>query len=145
MMNFFNSKIIFTLLLSCFYGHLVLATNSGSGVSFIEPKDGAIVEETFKVKMDLTGMKLCPANTHTEDKQCGHHHILVDGAPIPEQQVITTDEKHIHLGKMQTETELKLSPGKHTLTLQFADFAHRSYGKNLSSTIHIEVKPKKTH
>lgn len=141
-MNFFNSKTIAILLLSFIYSQMSTATNSS--VSFIEPKDGAVVEETFKVKMDLKGMKLCPANTQTDDKQCGHHHILVDGASIPEQQVITTDEKHIHFGKMQTETELKLSPGKHTLTLQFADFAHRSYGKNLSSTITVEVKPKKT-
>lgn len=80
-------------------------------------------------------MKLCPANINTDDKQCGHHHILVDVTFVPEQQVIVANEKDIHFGKLQTETELKLKPGKHTLTLQFADFAHRSYGKNMSSTI----------
>ncbi|MBP6707250.1 MAG: DUF4399 domain-containing protein, partial [Achromobacter sp.] len=40
----------------------------------------------------------------------------------------------------QTETELKLAPGKHTLTMQFADGAHRSYGPDLSSTISVTVK-----
>ncbi len=143
MKKFFNPKITTSLLLFFIYSQSSFATTPS--VSFIEPKDGAVVEETFKVKMDIKGMKLCPANTQTEDKQCGHHHILVDTPAIPEQQPIANDEKHIHFGKLQTETELKLSPGKHTLTLQFADFAHRSYGKNLSSTITVEVKPKKTH
>lgn len=114
-----------------------------SSVSFIEPKDGATVEENFKVKMNLQGMKLCPANIETKETDCGHHHILIDTAAIPANQVITNDPKHLHFGKMQTETELKLSPGKHTLTLQFADFAHRSYGEKMSATIHVEVKAKK--
>ena len=51
-----------------------------------------------------------------------------------------TDDTHIHFGKGQTETELKLAPGKHTLTMQFADGAHRSYGPDLSSTISVTVK-----
>lgn len=140
-MSSINKKISATLLLS-FFSLSSFAANPS--VSFIEPKDGAVVEETFKVKMDIQGMKLCPANIQTDDKQCGHHHLLVDVPFVPEQQVIVVNERHIHFGKLQTETELKLSPGKHTLTLQFADFAHRSYGKSMSSTINIEVKPRKT-
>jgi hypothetical protein len=41
---------------------------------------------------------------------------------------------------MQTETDVTLTPGKHTLTLQFADFAHKSYGEKWSQTIEVEVK-----
>lgn len=141
-MKSFNQSVSASFLMTFIYCHSSFATTPS--VSFIEPKDGTTVEETFKVKMDLQGMKLCPANIQTDDKQCGHHHVLIDASFIPEQQVIVTNEKYIHFGKLQTEAEIKLPPGKHTLTLQFADFAHRSYGKNMSSTINIEVKPKKT-
>jgi hypothetical protein len=109
-------------------------------VFFIEPKDGAKVSKTFKVKMGVEGMKVCPAGKETTDKACGHHHIIVDGAFLPEGTPIPNDASHLHYGKGQTETELTLTPGPHTLTMQFADFAHRSYGEKLSATIHITVK-----
>ena len=54
--------------------------------------------------------------------------------------MVPADATHLHFGKGQTETMLKLTPGKHTLTLQFADGAHQSYGPDLSSTITVEVK-----
>ncbi|MGZ3724366.1 MAG: DUF4399 domain-containing protein [Pseudobdellovibrio sp.] len=109
-------------------------------VYFVEPKDGAVVAPTFKVKMGLKGMKLCEANKETKDKKCGHHHLLIDGQSVAAGQVVPKDDTHVHFGKMQTETELTLKPGKHTLTLQFADFAHMSFGEKLSSTITVEVK-----
>ena len=39
----------------------------------------------------------------------------------------------------KSETEVELAPGKHTLTLQFANGAHQSYGADMSETITIEV------
>lgn len=109
-------------------------------VFFIEPQDNATVGTSFHVKMGAEGVKLCPANQETADKACGHHHILVDSKFIPEGQPIVNDPTHIHFGKGQMETEVKLTPGKHTLTLQFADFAHRSFGEKLSQTITVNVK-----
>ena len=38
------------------------------------------------------------------------------------------DEKNIYFGKGQTNFEITLEPGEHTLTLQFADGFHQSYG-----------------
>ena len=58
----------------------------------------------------------------------GHHHLIVDGKAVPKGSVVPADATHMHFGKGQTETTLKLPPGKHTLTLQFADGAHQSYG-----------------
>lgn len=37
---------------------------------------------------------------------------------------VPADEHHKHFGKGQTEVQLKLAPGKHTLQLLLADFAH---------------------
>lgn len=110
------------------------------GVKFIDPVNGAKVAAKFKVKMGVEGYTIAPLGTMTANT--GHHHLIIDGAPIPQGQVVPTDKNHLHFGKGQTETELDLTPGQHKLTLQFADGAHRSYGPAMSQTIEIEVKSK---
>ncbi|MCA9539917.1 MAG: DUF4399 domain-containing protein [Myxococcales bacterium] len=109
-------------------------------VSFVEPADGAKVTSPFKVGFGLEGLTVRPAMEDAKDKTSGHHHIVVDGQPVPLGQVVPTDDTHIHFGKGQTEAELTLPAGKHTLTLQLADGAHRSYGAALSATITVEVE-----
>jgi hypothetical protein len=83
-------------------------------------------------------MKVAPAGTMTEGT--GHHHLIIDGAAVPKGTVVPADDTHIHYGKGQTEADVKLPPGDHTLTMQFADGAHRSYGPEMSSTIKVHVK-----
>lgn len=107
-------------------------------VFFVSPQDGATVTSPVKVQMGVTGMKVQPAGPITEGT--GHHHIIVNGTSLEKGKAVPADEKHIHYGKGQTEAELKLEPGQYTLTLQFADGAHQSYGKELSSSIKITVK-----
>lgn len=124
-------------LISLFLAQPVFAAQ----VSFGNLKDGETVKNPVKVVMKLEGMKIRPAGEDATDKTTGHHHLLVDaGGALPEGTVIPTDDKHLHFGKGQTETEITLSPGKHTLTLQVADGAHRSYGPKLSKTITVNVK-----
>ncbi len=114
------------------------------GVFFKNLKDGQRVPKKFKVKFGVVGMVVKPAGTL--EVGTGHHHILVDmdnkttKSGFPTKQVIPSDAKHIHFGKGQTETMLELSPGKHTLTLQFANAAHQSYGKEWSKTITVYVQ-----
>jgi hypothetical protein len=120
------------------------AVPEGAAISFAAPADGATVEGPAKdgkvevaVKMATEGIAVKPAGE--VEVGSGHHHIIVDGAAIPTGQVVPKDDTHIHFGKGQTETTLALAPGKHTLTLQFADGIHRSYGEALSSSIEITV------
>lgn len=109
------------------------------GVYFIEPQDGAEVTNPVKIKMGVGGMEIAPAGEVKEGT--GHHHIIIDGPDYIEAgQVIPSDENHIHFGQGQTETELNLPPGEHTLTLQFADGEHKSYGKEWAKKIKIIVK-----
>ncbi len=54
--------------------------------------------------------------------------------------MIAKDSTHLHYGKAQTSTELKLTPGKHTLALEFADGLHRSYGSQMAATVSVTVK-----
>lgn len=106
-------------------------------VYFIAPKDGAKVTNPITVKFGVDGMTIAPAGAITPGT--GHHHLIIDGEPVPKGQVVPTDDTHLHFGKGQTETQIKLTPGDHTLTLQFADGAHQSYGPEMSKTIKIRV------
>ena len=144
-----RSKLVlpmFMLLSSIGYAHNVLANDyyaiksPGQRVYFVEPKDGAIVGNEVKVVMGVEGMEIKPAGAVVDNT--GHHHLLIDvqqqlnaGKTVP-----TGSNKHLHFGKGQTETSVKLAPGTHTLTLQFANGAHVSYGEKMRSTISVIVK-----
>ena len=119
----------------------VKKTPEALGVAFLEPAEGAQVKSPFKVKFGLTGMSLEPAliEANVPNKTSGHHHILIDSEPTPVGVVIPADEKHLHYGKAQTEAEISLPPGKHTLTMQYADTMHQSYGPAMAATITVEV------
>jgi hypothetical protein len=111
-------------------------------VFFIEPQNGATVSSPVKVKMGATGVEVVPAGT--EKPNSGHHHILINTDP-PKGEAATfglpMDDKNRHFGKGQTETELTLPPGKHTLQLVFGDAGHVPYDPPLASEkITITVK-----
>jgi len=107
-------------------------------VSFIEPANGATVSSPFKVKFAVSGMDIKPAGDMTA--YTGHHHLLINATPIKAGEVIPADDKHIHFGKGQTETEVTLPPGNYTLTMQFANGLHQAYGPAMNKEIKITVK-----
>lgn len=107
-------------------------------VSFVEPVDGATVTSPFKVKFAVSGMEVKPAGDMTANT--GHHHLLINAAPVKAGEVVPADEHHIHFGKGQTETEVKLPPGTYTLSMQFANGLHQSYGPGMAKDIKITVK-----
>jgi hypothetical protein len=115
------------------------AVPTGAKVYFKNLKNGETVTSPVKVEMGVDGMKLDTAGPILAG--VGHHHILVDaGDSIPAGQMIPKDSTHLHFGKAQSSAEVKLQPGKHTLTLQFADGAHRSYGSQMAATVSVTVK-----
>lgn len=118
----------------------VVAAPSSSRVFFVEPADGATVKSPFKVVFGVEGMGMSPAMENMADKTVGHHHILINGAPMFASLPIPNNETHLHFGKAQTETEVTLKPGDYTLTMQFADGNHRSYGPRLAATIKVTVE-----
>ena len=91
-------------------------------VFFLQPTTNAIVPPTFTVKMAAVGVEVEPSGDIVPGS--GHMHILVDTDFIPAGEVIPADEQHIHFGDASLEAELALTPGEHTLHLQFADGAH---------------------
>ena len=115
------------------------AVPAGAKVYFKNLKDGQTVKSPVKVEMGVDGMKLDTAGAIVAGT--GHHHLLIDaGDSIPAGQVVPKDSTHLHFGKAQSSAEVTLSPGKHVLTLQFADGIHRSYGSQLATTINVTVK-----
>jgi len=110
----------------------------GPHVAFTGPQDGASVGQDVKVVMDVHGMQVHKAGELIDGT--GHHHLIIDGQFVPKGEVVGKDATHKHFGKGQTETTIHLMPGEHTLTLQFADGHHQSYGRDMSETIHLHVK-----
>ena len=108
-------------------------------VYFANLKDGQSVKSPLKVEMGVDAMHVDTANGILKPAS-GHHHILVDIDSIPTGEVIKKDSVHLHFGNAQTSAEIKLPPGKHSLTLQFADAMHRSYGSRLTNKITVDVK-----
>jgi hypothetical protein len=131
------TRIHSLIVAACAIGFSSLAMAAGS-VHFIAPVDGATVTQEFAVKMGAEGIKVQPAGALMDGT--GHHHLIVDGKPIAAGVAVPADATHLHFGKGQTETTLKLAPGQHTLTLQFADGLHQSYGPDMSQTITVTVK-----
>jgi hypothetical protein len=110
----------------------------GQGVYFVSPEDGAELSSPVVVEFGVEGMDVEPAGSLSLDK--GHHHIVINASFIERAVVVPADETHIHYGKGQLSDSLNLEPGEYTLTMQFADGLHNSYGEQMSSTINITVK-----
>lgn len=114
------------------------APAASQGVFFVAPINGATVTSPFAVRFGLKGMEIRPAGEQVSGT--GHHHLLINRESLAPGQIIPVDDVHIHFGKGQTETELKLQPGTYKLTLQFADGFHLSFGKDMSATLTVTVK-----
>lgn len=113
---------------------------AGAAVYFIEPANGATVGQTFTVKFGLKGMGVAPAGT--DAPATGHHHLLVNVSEPPalDQPLPATDNIR-HFGKGQTETELTLPPGQHTLQLLVGDKNHVQFDPPVQSEkITVTVK-----
>ncbi len=105
----------------------------------VSPVDGAEVLSTFKVVFGLDGMGVAPAGTVKEGT--GHHHLLIDVDTLPDlSRPLPVTDQVVHFGGGQTEAQVTLAPGQHTLQLLLGDFAHIPHSKPvLSPKITITV------
>ncbi len=119
----------------------------GQKVFFANLEDGQEIKLPFIVKFGVEGMEVEPAMGVVANK--GHHHLLVDQQHIPANTMVPMQkesEGYYHFGKGQLRDTLNikkypmLTPGKHTLTLQFANGLHFSYGPAMSKQVSIIVK-----
>lgn len=119
---------------------MVSEAPANAEVYFIQPGDGATVDGTFKVVFGLRNMGVAPAGTEKTDT--GHHHLLIDtGVPSDLTKPLPATDQIKHFGGGQTETEITLQPGKHTLQLLLGNYAHVPHSKPVvSEQITITVK-----
>ena len=107
-------------------------------LSFVDLADKAQVPAKLTVRFAITGMEVVPAGQVARNG--GHHHLLIDTELPPLDQPIPSDFNHIHFGGGQTEAEIALTPGRHTLQLLFADHDHVPHNPPvMSEKITIEV------
>jgi hypothetical protein len=95
---------------------------ANASVYFVDLKDGQTVPTKFTVHFGLKGMGVAPAGSDKENS--GHHHLLIDTELPPFDQPIPNDFNHLHFGAGQTEADVTLPPGNHTLQLLLGDKNH---------------------
>jgi hypothetical protein len=113
---------------------------AGATAYIIEPADGARVTNPVRVVFGLKGFGVAPAGVDRND--AGHHHLLVDaGMPANLALPLPNDEQHRHFGGGQTEVELTLPAGRHTLQMVVGDHLHIPHDPPIaSSVVTIEVQ-----
>ena len=109
-------------------------------VYFIIPSDGTTVTNPVKIKFGATGVNIVPAGVDMPDS--GHHHLLINVDKLPDLKMpIPADSNHLHFGNGQTETEINLPEGKHTLQLLIGNHLHIPHSEPIiSEKIEITVK-----
>lgn len=112
----------------------------GAKVYIVSPQDGDTVSGTFTIVFGLKGMGIAPAGIDVPNT--GHHHLLIDMAGLPDMNLPMPGSDQLkHFGKGQTETEITLPPGKHTLQLVLGDKLHIPHAPPvISEKITITVK-----
>jgi hypothetical protein len=96
-------------------------------VYFVNLKNGDTVTSPFLVQFGLSGMGVSPADQQPipTNAMTGHHHLLVN-MPLTglESAILPMTDNIRHFGRGQTEAQITLPPGQHTLQLVLADWRH---------------------
>jgi hypothetical protein len=109
-------------------------------VYFVYPTNGAYIKPNPTIRFGLVNMGIAPAGF--EKANTGHHHLLIDTELPPLDQPIPSDFNHLHFGAGQTEAQITLTPGKHTLQLLLGDESHRPHEPPVfSQPITVTVTP----
>lgn len=126
MMNKITFAMLVTLLvspMSVFAENMVSKSPENAEVYFIQPADGQTIKGAVKVVFGLKNMGVAPAGVERDNT--GHHHLLIDTETLPDLTTsLPATDQIKHFGGGQTETELTLAPGKHTLQLLLGNYAH---------------------
>ena len=94
----------------------------GAQVYFENLRDGQYIPAHMIVRFGLLNMGVAPAGVSKPNT--GHHHLIIDAPPPSPDQPIPNDFNHLHFGAGQTQGEVTLTPGRHTLQLVLGDEDH---------------------
>ena len=108
-------------------------------VYFINIKDGDVLKSPFLIQFGLRGKGVAPAGVDVTNT--GHHHLLINVDEGDYNLPNPSSDQHLHFGLGQTETNLELPSGKHSLQLVLGDKYHIPHKPPLiSEKIQIIVK-----
>ena len=62
-------------------------------VDFVWPEEGSKIFEAFHVSFGLSGKSIEMAGKDIDDKNKGHHHLIIDGGPIKAGDIVGLKEK----------------------------------------------------
>ena len=106
----------------------------GADTYIQSPADGAVVTSPFTVRFGLRGIGVAPAGVQLPNT--GHHHLLIDVTQMPSYDLpLPANDNVRHYGLGQTETEVELSPGEHTLQLVLGDWLHMPHEPPVMSEV----------
>jgi hypothetical protein len=103
----------------------------GAELYFVDLKDGATIPTKVGIRFGLRGMGVAPAGEDRENT--GHHHLLIDAELPSLDQPIPNDASHLHFDAGETEAEITLSPGTHSLQLLLGDKDHIAHNPPVMS------------
>jgi hypothetical protein len=116
-------------------------------VFFKDLKDGAKLSGkafmgavAVKLQLAAEGMQVEPSGAVHQN--AGHFAVGIDAQPLPLGTAIKKGSGYQAYEKGETEIQVGVKPGDHTLTLQLVDARNRSYGPEWSQTIKIKVVEK---
>jgi outer membrane protein OmpA-like peptidoglycan-associated protein len=110
----------------------------GAAAYFVDVKNGDTLQTTTIIHFGLKGMGIAPAEVVRANS--GHHHLLIDTELPPLDKPIPNDPQHLHFGAGQTEAEVTLTPGHHTLQLLLGDKDHIPHSPPvMSDRINVNV------
>jgi len=96
---------------------------TGATVGFANLADGDVVPPGFTVRFTVSGMGIAPAGVDIENT--GHFHLLIDLDELPDMNgPLPATPQILHFGKGQSEVQLDLAEGPHTLRVLLADHLH---------------------
>ena len=103
----------------------------GAELYFVDLKDSASIPTKVVIRFGLRGMGIAPAGEDRENT--GHHHLLIDAELPSLDQPIPNDANHLHFDAGETEAEITLAPGTHTLQLHLGDKDHIAHNPPVMS------------
>jgi hypothetical protein len=134
----------YLLLLALSVAAAAAAQTGKARVFFVEPKANATVKSPAHLKFGVENYKVAAVPDGTVEKArpgVGHFHVGIDVPCVGNgKTIVKGTPSWVHFGKGDSEIDMQLTAGKHTLALQMADDLHNAI-KGMCSTISVNVVP----
>ena len=112
-------------------------------VFFVEPKNGATVPATVRLKFGSEGIEIAavPPGELTKTRPgVGHYHVGIDQDCLkPPTTIVKGTPAWVHFGDGKSEIDMQLTPGTHKLALQIGDDLHNTM-PDLCESITVTVR-----